>query len=78
MEDIPYGLNLIVYKTWDIFDQYGISVKDVPANLHYSVIDLDKYKVVESFRTKKDAIEYITMLTLRVYSYKNLTKIDYN
>lgn len=67
------GLNLIAVKTLDIFDQYGISTKEIPVRLMFSVIDLDKWKIVDSFYTKKDAIEFITQLTNRVSMHRKIT-----
>lgn len=66
------GLNLVVVKTFDVFDQYGISTKNVPVKLMFSVIDLDAWEIKDSFTTKRDAVEYITQITNRVSTFRKI------
>ena len=47
-----------------------LSTKDIPVRLQYSVIDLDRNIIIESFRTKKDAQIYVSELTNRVVLYR--------
>lgn len=72
------GLNLVIAKTFDVFDQYGISTRNINVKLQFSVIDLDKWEIVESFITKRDAIEYVTQLTNRVHTHRKIDSDQYH
>jgi hypothetical protein len=72
LENRYKDLNYIICLTYDVFDRYGLSTKEVLAKNKYCVIDLGNPRIVQSFPRKIDCMEYITILTNRVATHRKL------
>lgn len=72
MKDIYKDINYIICITYDVFDKYGLSTKDVHSKNRFCVIDLDNLRIVQSFPRKIDCIEYITILTNRIVTHRKI------
>lgn len=65
-------LNYSICRTFEVFDVYGLSTKEIHSKNKFCVIDIDNKRIVQSFMTKRHCMEYITVLTNRIVTHRKI------